>query len=167
MRKAPEFFKAQSPWANVARIIKNKRAAREVELKSAYPVLVVGKHVCVGKMAQVVRALPDINGVRKTRNQLNQSRHIYFQPIGVVYHHADSSRCVGLEKCRQLFDPAGFTQTQRHEGAIENDNFPLGATNDGIACLAIVGFTGQQMVLGIQDGRHSILLLRQPRVAKG
>ena len=72
--ESPEFFKAQSPRTDVGRIIENQRAAREIELEAAHAMFVVGKQVGIGKVTQVVRALPDVDGVGKPGDEPNQSR---------------------------------------------------------------------------------------------
>ena len=131
---------------NVGPVIENERATRLLDMETAQTVAFVGEHVRIRQVAQVVRALPHIDKMRETEDQLQQARRIAFQRAGIMQHHANSAHGIRLQEVDQCFKARFFVEPQGGKIAIENQDMVLCPTKNRVVALPIPGFSGKQRV---------------------
>ena len=139
----PQFREALPPRVDVGRVVDDQRAARLVDVKTAHTVGIVREQVRVGKMAQVVGALPHVDHVREAGDDVHQAWRLPMQGPRVMQHDADSPQAIAGEEVRERLKPCVVVQLQAAQVAIEDQQLALGPAQDRIACLAIFGFAGE------------------------
>ncbi len=128
---------------NIGWVVKNKRAARLLDMETTNTMGIIREKVRVREMAQIVRALSHVDHMREARDELHQARCLAVQRCRIMQHHADSAQVIRCQK-RDQRSKAGFMlQLQAAKIAIEDQYFPFGPTQDCIAGLTISGFTGE------------------------
>jgi len=120
MGQFPQFLEALPPGIDVGWIVENERAARLIDMETADAMALVGQHVRIRQMTQVVRALSHVDDMRKAGNELHQARRIALHGSGIVQHHADSAQAAHLQKACQRLKACFFFEPQGGKIAIEN-----------------------------------------------
>ena len=151
MGQFPQFFEALPPGMNVAPIVENERAARLIDMETAYAVVLVSQYVRIRQLAQVVRTLSHVDDMQKARNEPHQARHTSLQRYGVAQHHANSAQAVAVQKAGQHLEARIFFEAERDQIAIEDQDLPFRPGQNRIAGPPIIGFTGKQCVGGTHD----------------
>ena len=143
MGQLPQFLEALPPGVDVGRVVNDQRAARLLDVETAHSVGIVGKQVRVGKVAQVVGALPHVDHVREAGDELHQAWRLPMQGPRVMQHDADSPQAIAGEEVRERLKPCVVVQLQAAQVAIEDQQLAFGPAQDRIACPAISGFAGE------------------------
>ncbi len=126
-------------------------------METTYPVNFVDHQMGIHEMAQVIRALPYLDQMRKAGKQLHQAWCIALHRRGVMQHDTDSARPIFLEKACQLFKASFFFESQRSKIAIEDQDLAFGSTENRVAGLSVFGFTGEQCVGWAHGGKCGML----------
>lgn len=128
---------------NIGRIVKNKRTARLIAMETTNTLGVVSEQVRVSEMAQVVRALPDVDEMGETAYELHQARRMVMQRPRIMQYHADSAQSIRRQEVGQQLKPRFMVQLQGEKIAIEDQYLVFGPAQDRIAGPTILGFTGE------------------------
>ena len=127
---------------DVGRVVSYKRAARLLDMEAANSMSVVGEQVRVSQMTQVVGALPHLDKMGVAGDELHQSRRLTMQRSRIMQHYSNAPQVIGCKEVGQQLQAGGMVQLQALEISIEDQQFLLGMQQDGVASLAIFGFTG-------------------------
>lgn len=142
MGQFPQFLETLPPGMDVSRVVDNERAAWLIGMKASHAVAFVCEHVCVSKMTQVVRTLPEVDDMGESDDELRQTWRVARHWVGVVQHYTDSAQAVHLQKVGQCFKARLFFESKCGKIPIKNQYLVLRPAQNRVAGLAILGFTG-------------------------
>ena len=128
---------------NINRVVENKRAARMIDMETTNAMGIVCEQVRVREVTQVVRALAHLDEMREAGYELHQAWRLAIQRSRIVQHHTDSAQVIVRQKSDQGVKTEFMVQLQAAKIAIEDQYFMFRPRQDGIAGLAIFGFTGE------------------------